>query len=126
MTQVYYSVHCPKNNLNIGIKTKAVTDGAEGIVQYVPVWFTCQTYFMGTQTIQVIVDAASSTAGSVFVQRRTVSDVDSAEYMFRGRNNVTKAYNKTCTVYSVHRKRINQTCASNKIKQLNFIPQYIL
>ena len=48
MTQVYYTVHCPKNNLNIGIKTKAVTDGAEGIVQYVPVWFTCQTYFMAT------------------------------------------------------------------------------
>ena len=51
------------------------------------------------QTIQVIVDAGSSTAGSVFVQRRTVSDVDSAEYMFGGRNNVTKAYNKPCTVY---------------------------
>ena len=42
MTQVYYSVHCPKNNLNIGIKTKAVTDGAEGIV--LSTVCTCMVY----------------------------------------------------------------------------------
>ena len=51
------SAHCPKNNLNIRIKTKPVTIGANSAVY---IWFLCHKYMHKRQAHTVPVAPASA------------------------------------------------------------------